>query len=83
MPTRMLTATVLGKQLDQYHQYKLYYSIDGKKWNVLVDKSNNKTDVPHDYVELANLCRHDISNWKTFTCHRKICVKRVAGIWKW
>ena len=26
--------------------------MDGKKWNVLVDKSNNKTDVPHDYVEL-------------------------------
>ncbi len=42
----------LGKWNDQYHQYKLYYSIDGKKWNVLVDKSNNKTDVPHDYVEL-------------------------------
>jgi len=44
----------LGKRLDQYHQYKLSYSIDGKKWNVLVDKSNNKTDVPHDYVELSS-----------------------------
>jgi xylan 1,4-beta-xylosidase len=42
----------LGKINGQYHQYKLYSSIDGKKWNVLVDKSNNKTDVPHDYVEL-------------------------------
>ena len=42
----------LGKQLDQYHQYKLYYSVDGKKWTVLTDKSNNKSDVPHDYVEL-------------------------------
>lgn len=42
----------LGKFTDQYHQYKLYYSADGKKWNILVDKSNNKTDVPHDYVEL-------------------------------
>lgn len=42
----------LGKWNDQYHQYILYYSIDGKKWNVLVDKSRNKTDVPHDYVEL-------------------------------
>lgn len=42
----------LGKWNDQYHQYKLYYSVDGKKWNVLVDKSNNKTDVPHEYVEL-------------------------------
>jgi xylan 1,4-beta-xylosidase len=43
----------LGKTLGLYHQYKLYYSVDGKKWTVLVDKSNNKTDVPHDYVELA------------------------------
>ncbi len=37
---------------EQYHQYKLYYSIDGKKWKILVDKSENKTDVPHDYIEL-------------------------------
>ena len=44
----------LGKWPDQFHQYKLYYSVDGKKWKILVDKSNNKTDVPHDYVELAN-----------------------------
>jgi hypothetical protein len=43
----------LGKSLGVYHQYKLYYSIDGKKWNLLIDKSNNRTDVPHDYVELA------------------------------
>jgi hypothetical protein len=42
----------LGKFTDQFHQYKLYGSLDGKKWNVLVDKSNNKTDVPHEYVEL-------------------------------
>ncbi len=37
---------------EQYYQYKLYFSNDGKKWKILVDKSNNKTDVPHDYVEL-------------------------------
>lgn len=42
----------LGKWNDQYHQYKLYYSVDGKKWMLLVDKSNNKTDIPHEYVEL-------------------------------
>jgi len=24
-----------------------------KKWNLLIDKSGNKTDVPHDYIELA------------------------------
>ena len=43
----------LGKRTDQYHQYKLHYSLDGKKWKILVDKSANKTDVPHEYVELA------------------------------
>ena len=45
-------AVFLGKTLDKYHQYILYYSIDGKKWQVLVDKSANKKDVPHDYIEL-------------------------------
>lgn len=45
-------AGFLGKSLGVYHQYKLYCSIDGKKWEVLVDKSNNNTDVPHDYIEL-------------------------------
>jgi xylan 1,4-beta-xylosidase len=44
----------LGKAMGQYHQYILYYSLDGRKWNVLVDKSQNLTDVPHDYVELQN-----------------------------
>ncbi|MBN8666091.1 MAG: family 43 glycosylhydrolase [Chitinophagales bacterium] len=43
----------LGKSLGLYHQYKLYSSLDGKKWTLLVDKSQNKTDVPHDYVELT------------------------------
>ncbi len=45
-------AEFLGKRTDIYHQYKLYSSVDGKKWDVLVDKSNNKTDIPHDYIEL-------------------------------
>ncbi|MES1223562.1 MAG: discoidin domain-containing protein, partial [Bacteroidota bacterium] len=43
----------LGKWPGQYHQYKIYYSTDGKKWNILVDKSENNKDVPHDYVELS------------------------------
>lgn len=43
----------LGKWPGQFHQYKLYASADGKKWSLLVDKSNNKTDIPHEYVELA------------------------------
>jgi hypothetical protein len=44
--------TFLGKTLIEQHQYLLYYSLDGKKWNVLIDKSANKKDVPHDYIEL-------------------------------
>ncbi|WP_285059928.1 family 43 glycosylhydrolase [Pedobacter ginsengisoli] len=45
-------AEFLGKKTDIYHQYKLWYSADGTKWTVLKDKSANKTDVPHDYIEL-------------------------------
>jgi hypothetical protein len=45
--------TFLGKISGLYHQYKLLWSADGQKWNLLVDKSSNKTDVPHDYVELT------------------------------
>jgi xylan 1,4-beta-xylosidase len=45
-------AEFLGKQTNIFHQYKMYYSLDAKKWNVLIDKSNSKTDVPHEYVEL-------------------------------
>lgn len=42
----------LGKIQGQFHQYRLRYSVDGKKWNTLVDKSKNQKDVPHDYIEL-------------------------------
>ena len=45
-------AAFLGKRTDIYHQYKLYYSVDGKKWITLADKSANNKDVPHEYVEL-------------------------------
>ena len=45
-------ATFLGKQTNIFHQYKLWSSADGKKWNLLIDKSKNASDVPHDYIEL-------------------------------
>jgi uncharacterized membrane protein YphA (DoxX/SURF4 family) len=47
-------AEFLGKQTDIFHQYKLYSSADGKKWTLLIDKSQNKKDVPHDYIELKD-----------------------------
>lgn len=46
-------ATFEGKSLNVFHQYRILASIDGKKWSVAVDKSKNKTDVPHDYIELS------------------------------
>lgn len=45
-------ADFMGKSSGVFHQYMLYSSVDGKHWEVLVDKQHNKTDVPHDYVEL-------------------------------
>ncbi len=44
-------AEFLGKQEGIFHQYKILESPDGKKWKTLVDKSQNLTDVPHDYIE--------------------------------
>lgn len=45
--------TFEGKSLNVFHQYRILASTDGKKWSVAVDKSTNKTDVPHDYIELS------------------------------
>lgn len=40
-----------AKETD-YHAYKVYVSDDGYTWNLLIDKSTNRTAVPHDYIEL-------------------------------
>lgn len=45
-------AEFMGKQHGIYHQYIVYSSLDGKNWKTIIDKSQNKKDVPHDYVEL-------------------------------
>lgn len=48
-------AEFLGKQTNMYHQYIIHYSLDGKKWNVLIDKSKNTRDVPHYFtIEAVN-----------------------------
>jgi len=46
-------ATLKGRVPDIYYQYLLEYSADGKTWKTLVDKTQSKTDVPHDYIELS------------------------------
>jgi hypothetical protein len=43
---------LMGKYTNIYHQYQVYASIDGKTWTMLIDKSKNQKDVPHDYVVL-------------------------------
>ncbi len=45
-------AEFLGKPEGVFHRYQILESKDGRKWNLLVDKSRNTTDEPHDYVEL-------------------------------
>jgi xylan 1,4-beta-xylosidase len=45
-------ATFMGKSQGVFHQYIISSSLDGKTWKTLVDKSKNKKDVPHDYIEL-------------------------------
>ena len=45
---------IFGRNPEIYHQYLLEYSNDNITWHTLVDKTENKTDIPHDYVELQN-----------------------------
>ncbi len=45
-------ATVMGKVDGLYHAYQILHSNDGIDWKIAVDKSENRSDVPHDYVEL-------------------------------
>ena len=44
---------VRGRDNPIYEQYILEISNNGKNWNTLVDKSTNKQDVPHDYIEIS------------------------------
>lgn len=45
---------IFGRMDSIYYQYIMEYSNDGLTWHLLIDKSKNKSDVPHDYVELNN-----------------------------
>ena len=43
---------LFGREPNIYYQYLLQYSSDNKTWKTLANKTLNKTDVPHDYIEL-------------------------------
>jgi hypothetical protein len=47
----------LGKPSNQFHQYRLFHSTDGTKWQLLVDKKDNLKDLPHDYIEIEKPVR--------------------------
>jgi xylan 1,4-beta-xylosidase len=44
---------LLGRAPGIFYQYLLEYSSDNKTWKTLADKTQNQTDVPHDYIELT------------------------------
>jgi hypothetical protein len=46
-------ALVRGRDNLLYEQYVLEISNDGIHWDMLIDKSRNTKDVPHDYSELS------------------------------
>jgi len=50
-------AEIIGRQPGLFHQYMVHHSVDGQTWRMLVDKSKNRADVPHDYVELPHPVR--------------------------
>ena len=37
---------------DIYYQYRIWASNDKRQWTLVVDKSNNDFDAPHDYIPL-------------------------------
>jgi hypothetical protein len=40
-----------------WYRYTIEQSLDGKNWKMLVDKSQNMQDAPHDYMQLAQSIR--------------------------
>ena len=51
-------AEFLGKTLGKHHQYVLHGSSDGETWEIVVDKSQNQTDRPHEYIEFEQPLRY-------------------------
>ena len=45
---------LLGRSDSIYYQYLLEYSNDKKTWKKMVDKTTNKTGVPHDFLQLPS-----------------------------
>ncbi|WP_134088899.1 family 43 glycosylhydrolase [Olivibacter sp. XZL3] len=64
------------------HQYLIEGSLDGKHWNVIVDKRNNEQDVPNEYVSLNEPARIRYVRYKNVhvpTPHLAISGLRIFG----
>ena len=73
---------IMGRQQGIYYQYLLEYSNDGKIWKTLADKTQNQTDVPHDYIELAKTVKAryiKLTNYKVPDGTYAIAGLRVFG----
>lgn len=72
-----------GKIPGLYHQYRIESSLNGKDWNVLVDRSKNEADVPNDYVELSKPRRTRyirFTNLHAPTPHLSLSGLRIFGL---
>lgn len=64
------------------HQYIIEGSLDGRHWNVVVDKQNNEQDVPNEYVALKDPARLRYIRYKNIhvpTPHLAISGLRIFG----
>ncbi|MDR1861261.1 MAG: family 43 glycosylhydrolase [Bacteroidales bacterium] len=46
-------AALYGRADSIFYQYTVEASADGKHWELLLDRSDNTVDAPHDYVQLS------------------------------
>lgn len=45
-------STLQGRSDSIFYQYTVEASADGSAWQIIVDRSTNKSDMPHDYIQL-------------------------------
>ena len=64
-------ATALGRTTELYQQYRLEWSNDGNTWELLADRSDNRKDVPHDYIQLAEPVTARIRAHYECSCSRR------------
>ena len=88
-------ANLFGRKNNLCYQYTIEQSIDGKKWEVLIDNSQNETkEAPHDYIQLEKPVKaryirinnirvpsgkFSLSDFRVFGKSSKPCPKEVSS----